>query len=291
MARNKTAVAETTSKLPANWQDEMAQAADAAADQEAGIAAGQFFSTSGGVLKFNDSPLPDNKMVVVVLDSMIENVFYEGAYDADNPTPPVCYAFGREEEGLIPHADVTERQDTKEEGCGTCEHNEWGSADTGKGKACKNQRRLAIISAGNVVNGEAEIAEEPEFYENGDLGFLKLPVTSVKGWSAYVKKLTGALKRPPFGVFTLISLVPDAKSQFKITFQCIGVISDELMGAVFSRHNEVKQPGIIDFPYGKFEEEAEEPAKKPGRKRPAKKAAAKRGAGKKTGGQGRARQY
>lgn len=288
-ARNKKAVAETSNKLPANWQDEMAQAADAAADQEAGVAAGQFFSTSGGILKFNDSPLPENKMVVVILDSMIENVFYEGAYDSDNPTPPVCYAFGRSEEGLIPHEDVTQRQDTEEEGCGTCEMNEWGSADTGKGKACKNQRRLAIISAGNVINGEAEIADEPDFYENGDLGFLKLPVTSVKAWSAYVKKLAGALKRAPFGVFTLVSLVPDEKSQFKITFQCLGMISDELMGTVFSRHNEVKQPGIIDFPYGKFEEAPEPTPTTAKAKAKAKRQAKKPVSGKR--GEGRARKY
>jgi hypothetical protein len=32
--------------------------------------------------------------------------------------------------------------------CKTCEHNQWGSADKGRGKACQNRRRLTMIPAG-----------------------------------------------------------------------------------------------------------------------------------------------
>lgn len=237
----------------ANWDEEMAKQAQVAADMEASTAGGQFFSLRGGQLTFNDAPLPGNQMAVVVLDSVMENVYYEGKFDPDDITGPACYAFGRDEKTIKPHTAVAEPQ---HETCAGCPQNEWGSADTGRGKACANRRRLALIPAGafNTATGKFEPVLEPEHYETAQIAYLKLPVTSVKGYAAVVKQVAAALKRPPHGVFMKFKVVPDAKSQFRVLVEPLQQVPNELLGVIMARHDEAKNS--IEFPYAVAEEGA-----------------------------------
>ena len=69
------------------WDDELAKMAQVAADMEETVT-GQFFSLKGGILSWNDAPVPNNEMAVIILDSILENVFYEGAYDPENIQGP-----------------------------------------------------------------------------------------------------------------------------------------------------------------------------------------------------------
>ena len=250
----------------ANWDEEMAKQAQIAADMEASTAGGQFFSLRGGQLTFNDAPLPGNQMAVVVLDSVMENVYYEGKFDPDDISGPACYAFGRDEKTIKPHAAVTTPQ---HETCVGCPQNEWGSADTGRGKACANRRRLALISAGtfNANTGKFEPVLEPEHYATAQIAYLKLPVTSVKGYAAVVKQVAAALKRPPHGVFMRFKVVPDAKSQFRVLVEPLQAVPNELLGVIMARHDEAKSS--IEFPYAVAEEGAadKKPAGKGGKKR------------------------
>jgi hypothetical protein len=132
--------------------------------------------------------------------------------------------------------------------------NEFGSAETGRGKACRNTRRLAMIPAGTFNQaGKLELIEDEEHYETTAVGFMKLPVTSVKGYASFVKQVAGALRRPPFGIVTKVKVVPDPKSQFKVVFETIMNVPDELMGAIMKRHEEAKS--TIDFPYQPNDEE------------------------------------
>jgi len=233
----------------ATWDAELAKQAEIAAGLEASTGGGQFFSTRGGQLSWQDSPLPNNEMIVIVLDTIFENVFYEGRYDPDTPQGPTCFAFAREEDELAPHIIVKDAGQAQSlDGCKNCEHNEWGSADTGKGKACRNTRRVAMIPAGQISrSGEVEVFEDEDHYASTTVGFMKLPVTSVKGYANYVKQVAGALKRPPFGIITRVAVVPDAKTQFKVIFEPIEKVSDDLMSAIMERREEVM--ATIDFPY------------------------------------------
>ena len=79
------------------WDEELARQAEIAASMEASAGGGQFFSTKGGILSWQDSPLSGNQMAVIILDSILENVFYEGHYDPDAPQSPTCFAFSRDE--------------------------------------------------------------------------------------------------------------------------------------------------------------------------------------------------
>jgi len=253
--------------LPIDWETELENQAKIAAGMEASVSVGQFFSISGGQLKFNDAPIPGNEMVVIIADHILENVFYAEDYDPDSPAGPVCFAFGRDDKTLAPVVeDVTKVQ---AEACQGCPQNEWGSADRGSGKACRNSRRLALLAAGTIVKGEAEMNLDAEQYDAATIGFLRLPVTSVKGWASYVKSVAGSLKRPPHGVFTLVKVVPDPKNQFVVTFTALGQVPKDLMGVIMGRHKQLQVPGAIDFPYQKMPEQEEKPArgKKPAGKR------------------------
>ena len=91
------------SKEITTWDEELAKQAEVAASMEASSSGGQFFSTRGGQLSWQDAPLPDNEMAVVILDHIFETVYYEGRYDPDTPQSPTAFAFGREQDELRWH--------------------------------------------------------------------------------------------------------------------------------------------------------------------------------------------
>lgn len=254
MATTKKATASKSTAL-VKWDEELAKQAEIAAGMEANTGGGQFFSTKGGILSWQDAPLPGNQMAVIILDSILENVYYEGRYDPDVPQGPICFAFGRDEKTMRPHQIAIDAGGHQHDQCAGCPMNEFGSAETGRGKACRNTRRLAMIPAGTFSQaGKFELFEEEEHFASTTIGFMKLPVTSVKGYSSFVKQVAGALRRPPFGIVTKVKVVPDPKTQFKVIFEPIMNIPDELMGNIMQRHEEAKS--IIDFPYQPNDEES-----------------------------------
>jgi len=238
------------SKELANWDEQLAREAEAAAKLEANAGGGgQFFGLRSGVLTWQDAPMPNNEMAVIIVDYVLENVYYEGAYNPDVPQPPTCFAFGRDEKELEPHVIVRDAgQAQSNDGCRTCEHNEFGSAERGKGKACRNTRRLALLPAGSFDRqGRFEPISDVEHYETSQIGYMKLPVTSIKGFAGFVKQVSGSLLRPPHGIITKVRVVPDAKTQFKVLFEAIDKVPNALMGAVMKRREEIAQE--IEFPY------------------------------------------
>ena len=238
-----------TTKAVANWSERLAGYATevAATEQTAG---GKFISTKGGRLSIGGAEVPGNKMTVVVLDHIMENHHYTERFNPDQPTSPVCFAFGRNEAEMVPHENSSE---PGSDACKGCPLNEWGSADVGKGKACKNIRRLAVITEDGL-----------EDIENAEVAFLKIPVTSVKAWAGYVQAVANNLKRPPFGVVTEVSLVPDASTQFRMQFKLVEAIEDgDALEALIARREQVASE--IAFPYQPAEEAAAPVQKKPGK--------------------------
>jgi len=247
-SKNANAIAVARNNLPVNWEAQMR--ADAAGYKEAvaNIGVGQFMSTRGGVLTYQQTPVPGNKMRVVILDAILVNAFYPGSFDPDNPVPPVCWAFGRKESEMAPTGEIPDQQN---DACSGCKQNKFGSAEKGRGKACKNGVRLGVLHADSLKG--AGIAEAA-------VAFLNIPPTSLPSWSQYVKSLEATTGLPPYGVVTEIALVPDAKTQFKLTFTLVEKIKDrKLLGAVFAKHGDVAQ--TIDFAFQPADETAK-PAKR-----------------------------
>lgn len=261
MAKKNTELAKRGSTALANWEEELAKAGEEYAAQEANVGGGAFFSIKGGTLAFNGNPIPGNQMAVVILDSILANVFYPGEYDPDSPQTPVCYAFGRDEKTLAPHDESEEKQN---DACDGCPKNQFGTADRGKGKACANRRRLALIPAGEINDdGDFAAYEDESEFSKGDIAYLMLSPTMLKGYASYVKQVWGTLKRPPFGVFTLIKVVPDKKNQVAVTFETLSAAPDELIGTLIDRNKEAK--AAIEFPFPKAEARQEAPPPKQAR--------------------------
>lgn len=217
-------------------------AAEAQAQVASSAAAGNFISTKSGVLSYNGTPAPNNKLDVIVIDFVKENHYYDVAFDADSPRSPVCYAFGDDEKEMEPHADSEKPQAKK---CSECPRNKFPpKLPTGKQppKECKNVFRLALIPSSPLT---------ADAVESADAAYLRVPVMSGANWKAYVEMLA-AKNVPPFVVLTQIGAVPDQKSQFKLTFAPLGVVPDALLEAVEARHED--QFEKIQFGYRRNDE-------------------------------------
>jgi hypothetical protein len=240
------------------YDDEWARMAQQYASGESG-GGGEFLSTKGGVLTFEGDQLPGNQMAVIILDAVQERTLYTTKYDATAETnlPPICYAFGRSDEDMAPHpsmqAGLHYFQPQSEE-CATCPHNEWGTADTGRGKACSQRRRLALLPAGYYVprkgsrDFDLHLYTDADHYAHADIAYLKLPVTSVKDWGRYVTQLAASHRRPPLAAISRVYLEPDAKTTFRAKFDLIDLLPVELYDIIMKRHEEAKAGIIFGYP-------------------------------------------
>ena len=198
------------------YESELAKLAEQSIAAEKSSAGISFITTSGGIMKYRDNPIASNALEVVVLASPIERLYYTSRYDPANNAPPTCFALGSTITGLKP-SPLSETPQA--ESCETCPKNQWGSSTNGgKGKACAEKRRLFMMTADSIVN--------PELIAVGEVAALRIPVTSVKGFATYVQTVAATVKRPLAGVVTKVSLVPDAKTQFKIQFTFVKAIED-----------------------------------------------------------------
>ena len=242
------------------FDEELAKQAQAYRQTEAASATGNFIGTAAGILSWRGAPIEGNKMDCIVLTSVFENDYYKDAFDKDNPTPPACYAFATSQDALAPHESAEDKQGDANGLCAGCWANGFGSAaDGGRGKACQNRRRLAVIPASGKLTAEG--------VKTAELAYFRVPVLSVAGFSNHVMQVADLFKRPPFGVVTELSLVPDAKSQFRALFKIKAPIEDrEALTALMARSHDAA--AAIQFPYPKAAELARAPARRQPARRP-----------------------
>lgn len=248
-----------------NYDKAFAAAAEQYAKQDRS-GEGSYFSTRGGILALGEDQMPGNQIAAVIIDSYLENAFFEGKFDPNNIVPPQCYAFTRgDPEEMFPHIESMEKgmdyfipQNFDGAGnvlgCKGCPKAEWGSSETGRGKACKNQYRLALLPAGiyqqapNRRDWELSVFDDEAHYRSSDIVHLKLPVTSGGAFERYRKSLRTQHARPPYGALTRIYLTPDQKNQFSVNFELIELLPNELAAAVIGRNTE-----IVSAPFKGYE--------------------------------------
>lgn len=102
----------------------------------------------------------------VILHHHTLNCFYKTKYTGGN-NPPDCGSF----DGITGEGDPGGS-------CKSCPLNQFGSADEGSGKACKNRRRIYVLREGEVFPL-----------------LLSLPTGSLKEFTKYIKKLLSKGKR------------------------------------------------------------------------------------------------
>lgn len=239
-----------------SWDKRLAD--DAARYQKAAssIAVGQFISLKGAQLSIDGTPVPGNKLSCVIIDGIMENDYFTSEYDSDAFQPPACFAFGRDDaEAMVPHEKAA---DPQSESCSTCKHNKFGSAKKGRGKACQNRWRLALMHA-DSLKGDIQAAR---------VLFLKIPPTSLASWGGYMNQLKTAFGKPlpPYAVVTEISVTGDKDTQFKVGFRALSQIKDKkLEGPISAKHDETA--AMIDFPYQPAEPKKRQSAAKEGARR------------------------
>jgi hypothetical protein len=242
------------------WQEKMAAMAKAQAVNE--TVAGRFFSTKAGVLSYDGTTFPNNEFEGIVVASCVERHYYSKPFSPGSVESPECFGFSKAASiesptmsPMVAHPKATKI--VKADGCAGCPMDAWGSdIQGGKGKACKEVRRLALLPLDAIKGGGESIMAAP-------VGFLRVPILSVKNWAAYVQQLA-AQGEAALGVVTRVKLVPNAKSMFAVTFDKLGSIESELtMAALFDRAEQVH--AIIDFAYAandSGEAEPKQPTKK-----------------------------
>lgn len=152
-------------------------------------------STKGKLFTLPDGKNSPGPLNVVILDFTAVNSFYEGVYNPQSKSPPVCWSVGQDLDTMVPSDKATKPQAAS---CDACPKNDWGSGFGGRGKACKNTRRLIVVP--------------PKFDDKTPPMTLYVSPTGLKQWDAYVRRLAIEYTARPIDVVTSISF--DSQQQY-----------------------------------------------------------------------------
>lgn len=220
-------------------------------------------SIKGGSFTYQGADLGE-ELDCIILDFGYENSWYDRPYNPDDMGPPACYAIAQSNKNMEPEDDSPVRQC---EDCNNCDLNQWGSAGSGRGKACGNHRRLAIMSVTDIEN-------DPE---NIEVVMLRTPPTSNSNFDKYAKGVSKVRKVPLCGVVTRISFDPDEDWE-KLIFTATDMVDEDHIGKVMEKVDEAQEMIMEKYDVSGYEKPT--PTKRKGRTAPKKKAGAKKKRGK-----------
>lgn len=262
---SKTAVAVKKNTLPANWQEQMRADAAKGRQQVAKMGTSQRLKTQGGILMYMDTPVPGNSMESVILAAAPENSYYEGDFDPSNTTPPVCYAFGKHDtqidsngSGLSPHPDAPKKQAAT---CGECKWNKFGTAEKGRGKACKNSVHVMLFHGDQL--------KKPNGVAEAEVVSLSIPPTSGASFKAWSKQMEDLADEPKYGFVTSIGVTPRQQGGHFVGLNVLRKVDKKRLGEVFQRAKEAEKSVDERPPYPTAEDDKK--AAKPGKAAVAKK--------------------
>lgn len=169
---------------------------------------------------------------LVIVDFTSKNMFYEGAYDPKNISPPACFSIGNDIKTMAPSKNSPVPQASA---CDACPMNQFGSA--GDGKACKNCRVLAVLP--------------PDADDTTPLWILSTSPTANKGFDGYVGQVARDFEMPPIGVITTVSFDPSV-TYAKLQFSNPKKSANPLVGVHFARQEEARtmlavEPDVSGF--------------------------------------------
>jgi len=230
--------------LPGSWRDKLAaMAKDQAAKERPSVSK---ISLRAGVIKYGDQPVKGNVLPAIILLAAHRNTYYDKPFDPNNLANPVCFSLSVEGNDMEAHENVPDENvpafgERRTRDCATCPLSQWESDPRGgRGKACKETRRLIILPA--------DAADSVENAQKAEMAILDIPVTSGKNYSNFVNGLAASASVPPWAAITSISTQPDANTQFKVTFTPTNVIDDDaVLEAIFARFEEAQRIAMLPY--------------------------------------------
>lgn len=257
-----------TDNLPAKWDEELAKHATKQAAQERPAVGRLAFRA--GIMTYQNTPIPGNKLNAVIVSTAKEHALYQNVldmrpFDPNKPENPVCFALSLNDEEMVPHKDAKTKMAAD---CASCKFNQWGSDPKGgRGKACKESRRMVILPQSSVLTqnpaGQPYPAA-PGAVKKAEAATASIPVTSVKNWANYTAQLAGEYRRPSWAMVTEISAHPHAKTVFEVKFAPIAEIDHSHLGDLMARVE--TSNGIVMTPYAAEGNAAPQQEPKKGRK-------------------------
>jgi len=235
--KKDVAVVDPKSTAVTTYDEELARYARSSAAAERPTA--QSISFKAGQISYAGTPVKDNRLACVIVGNAIENRWYKQKYKEGIVVNPACFALEpfnmlaedpqENEEALsraAAHDNSAEPQGAGEgHNCVGCPKAEWGTdPEGGRGKACSQNRRIIVIPATAL--------QSPEMVDQAEMAVARVSVTSVKYLSAYISKLETSLRRPPWAVVTEISTQPDMKTQFRVNFNAVANVPNEVLAAL-----------------------------------------------------------
>lgn len=236
--------------LSDDWAQKLASYATEDEATASGDGGWSWISLDGAVFTYEDAQLP-SPISVVVLGARFENLLYKGAYDPNKLTGVTCYAIGDDLSTLAPPADLATKESAS---CAHCWANVYGTdPKRGKGKACSNKVRIAVLPFDVDNQSTAEL-------QKVDGARLRIPPTGQKSWAVFVKKVTKALRRPLFAVVTSLKVSPDPIQRVKLEFDALGTLENPAFLEVLeSRLEEAKEQLSLPPALAADREEVETP--------------------------------
>lgn len=230
--------------LPAEWAAELAaEAKDVSSVETPSISNVSF---RAGMLSIGGTPMPNNELECIIIGTAFERALYEGPFDPNRIRNPICFAITEDGKESKPHENSLYPQ---HEQCSGCPMNEWFSAGEGRrGKACKENRRLALIPTDKLEN--------PADIKAAELAMAKIPVTSVANWSNYVHTVSAQFAMPYWAVITKIAVQPHIKNQFEVLFSVVEPIDDVAALEALKFKRSLTKPFVMS-PYSKATEEGD----------------------------------
>lgn len=250
MANKKTEIVKAggakLAKPMEQWEMDLANEAKAeVAKETTGMAR---ISHKGGRLTIDGKQVDGNKLRVAIVDYIFTKTFFAEKYQEGKSDSPTCYAYGRQEDGTVPHPSSKEKQ---AETCDACPHNAYGTADFGRGKACPGGRRLAVI----VPTGDEDSLAGAE------LRSITVPAGSLKNWGRFMNTVpevtpTGNVR----ALLTEISTEPKG-AVYALTFKPVERLAGEQVQAIMALRERAYQQLTQPWPTISDEEQEKKPAK------------------------------
>jgi hypothetical protein len=234
-AQSKAVVpAKSRAIVPGGWREQAAKSIDASKTALAKLpqASGNFISFRGGAITLAGNTL-QNPLPIVLLAHGYERSFYSKPFQPDVAASPDCYSY----DGETPHPDAKVPQS---DNCSQCRYNQFGSAQNGKGKGCKEGARLAFIMA-DALEGADRVAGAVILQG-------RLSVLNSKNFRSYAGFFaeSGA---PTWSSVTLLRNEPDSKSQYLTTFvNEVVELDDDIMDAIAARVAEAEKLLVQPYP-------------------------------------------